>query len=36
MKNISPDETGHILDNNIVKMELADVSFWLCRLVLEV
>ena len=36
IKNISPDETGHALDNDVVKMELADVSFWLQRFVLEV
>ena len=36
VKNILPDETGHILDSNVEKMELADVSFWLQRFVLEV
>ena len=36
IKNISPDETGHAMDNDVVKTELADVSFWLQRFVLEV
>ena len=36
MKNILPDETGHVLDNNVEKVELTDVSFWLQRFVLEV
>ena len=36
MKNISPHETGRTLGNNVAKMELADVSFWLQRFVLEV
>ena len=36
IKNISPDEIRHALDYDVVKMELADVSSWLQRLVLEV
>lgn len=38
MKNISQEEAaaGCVLDSDVVKMKLADVSFWLQRFVLEV
>ena len=38
VKSISPEETavGCVLDSDVVKMKLPDVSFWLQRFVLEV